>query len=109
MIWASACLVPLSLLVEQPWTLRPSMLSVVAALVLAVLCTGVALLIYFRLVRTLGSMGVASQAYLRTGVGVLLGVVILGETISPVVAIGLLAAVLGVAAINMPHRKEPKR
>ena len=108
MIWASACLVPLSLVIEQPWTLRPSMLSVVAALVLAVFCTGVALLIYFRLIGTLGSMGVASQAYLRTGVGVLLGIVLLGETISPVVGIGLLAAVLGVAAINMPHRKETR-
>lgn len=106
MIWASVCLVPLSLLIEQPWTLRPSMLSIAAALVLAVFCTGLALLIYFRLVRTLGSMGVASQAYLRTGVGVLLGVVILGETISPVVGIGLFAAVAGVAAINLPHRKD---
>ena len=108
MIWASLCLVPLSLVTEHPWTLRPSALSLAAAVVLALLCTGVALLIYFRLVRTLGSMGVASQAYLRSGVGVLLGVVLLGETISPVVGLGLLAAVLGVAAINMPSRKEAK-
>ena len=109
MIWASACLVPLSLATEQPWTLRPSALSLAAALVLAVLCTGVALLLYFRLVRTLGSMGVASQAYLRSGVGVALGVVLLGETIAPVVGLGLLAAVLGVAAINIPLRRGPVR
>ena len=36
MIWASACLVPLSLATEQPWTLRPSALSLTAAAVLAV-------------------------------------------------------------------------
>ena len=47
----------------------------------------------------------ASQAYLRAGVGVLLGVVFLGEHITPVMALGLFAAIAGVAAINMPSRK----
>ena len=83
MIWATVCLVPLSMVMEQPWTLRPSGDSVLAAMVLAIFCTGGALLIYFRLVRTLGSMGVASQSYLRAGVGVILGVVVLGEEITP--------------------------
>jgi drug/metabolite transporter (DMT)-like permease len=102
MIWATLCLVPLSLALEQPWTLRPSAASLAAALVLAVLCTGVALLVYFRLVRTLGSMGVASQSYLRAGVGVLLGVVVLGEQITPLIGLGLAASILGVMAINLP-------
>jgi len=104
MICATACLVPLSLLVDRPWTLNPSPVSLLAATALAIFCTGGALLIYFRLVRTLGSMGVASQAYLRAGVSVMLGVIILGEQITVVVGLGLLAAVLGVAAINMPAR-----
>ena len=102
MIWATLCLVPLSLALEQPWTLRPSAPSLAAALVLAVLCTGVALLVYFRLVRTLGSTGVASQSYLRAGVGVLLGVVVLGERITPLIGLGLAASILGVMAINLP-------
>ncbi len=103
MIWAAACLVPFSLLVDRPWTLSPSGAAILAAAVLAVLCTGVALLLYFRLVRTLGSMGVASQSYLRAGVGVLLGTLVLGEQITPAVGLGLLLAVLGVAAINAPY------
>lgn len=105
MIWASVCLVPLSLMTEQPWTLRPSAISLLAAIVLAIPCTGVALLIYFRLVRTLGSLGVASQSYLRAGIGVLLGILLLGEQITPVVGIGLAAAIFGVAVINMPTVK----
>jgi drug/metabolite transporter (DMT)-like permease len=105
MVWASVCLVPASLVLEAPWTLRPSLPSLAAAAVLAVACTGAALLIYFRLVRTLGSMGVASQAYLRAGVGVMLGVAVLGETITPVVGLGLAAAIAGVAAINWPLRR----
>ncbi len=106
MSWAAACLVPLSLATEQPWTLQPSYDSIMAAIVLTLFCTGGAFLIYFRLVRTLGSMGVASQSYLRAGVGVILGVVVLGEKITPVVGLGLAAAILGVAAINMPRRKK---
>lgn len=101
MMLASTCLVPISLVVDKPWTLEPSLTSLMAVTVLGVLGTGVALLLYFRLINTLGSLGVASQAYLRVGIGVMLGVVILGETITPVMGIGLLAAICGVAMINL--------
>jgi drug/metabolite transporter (DMT)-like permease len=106
MIWATVVLVPASLALESPLTLRPSAGAIAAVAVLAVLGTGVALLIYFRLVKTLGAMGVASQSYLRAGVGVLLGVVLLGESVSMPVGFGLAAAILGVALIN--HRPRPK-
>jgi drug/metabolite transporter (DMT)-like permease len=101
MIWATLWLVPLSLAVDQPWNLRPTTQSLLAALVLAILCTGCALILYFRLARTLGSMGVASQGYLRAGVSVLLGVVVLDEQFAPLVGLGLLCVILGVAAINL--------
>jgi drug/metabolite transporter (DMT)-like permease len=97
---AAACLVPASLVIERPWALAPSARSLVAASVLAVFCTALALLIYFRLLRTLGAMGVTSQSYLRAGVAVMLGIVVLGERVSPAVGIGLAAIILGVAAIN---------
>lgn len=105
MICATACLVPLSLLVDQPWTLEPAGRHVLAAVVLGVFCTGGALLLYFRLLKTLGSMGVASQSYLRAGVGVALGIVFLGEHISLITGIGLVLAIVGVAAINAPVSK----
>lgn len=104
MICATACLVPLSVAVDRPWTLSPSLVSLLSAGALAIFCTGGALLVYFRLVRTLGSMGVASQSYLRAGVSVVLGVIVLGEQITAAIGLGLLATILGVAAINMPSR-----
>ncbi|HKY94283.1 MAG TPA: EamA family transporter [Kiloniellales bacterium] len=104
MLWAVIFLVPASLAIDRPWTLAPSWEALAAAAGLGILCTGTALCLYFRLVRTLGSLGVASQAYLRAGVGVLLGTVLLGETVTPVVGLGLGAAVLGVALINLPSR-----
>ena len=102
MLWACVVLVPASLVLEDPMSLAPTLRSLAAAATLGLACTGIALLIYFRLIRTLGSLGAASQAYLRAGVGVLLGVVVLGESITPTVGLGLAIAVLGVALINAP-------
>jgi len=105
MILSSAVLVPLALLVDQPWTLHVSLQSAGAAAMLSIFCTGFALLLYFRLVRTIGSLGVASQAYLRSGFGVMLGIVLLGETLSLPVATGLVATVAGVVLINLRTRR----
>lgn len=104
MVCASVTLVPLALLIEAPWRLQPSTPALLATVGLGVFSTGLAFLIYFRLIHTLGSMGVASQSYLRAGVGVGLGIMLLGERITPLVGLGLVAALLGVAAINMPQR-----
>lgn len=109
MLSATAVLLPLALVVDRPWTLRPAPQALVAAAALAVFCTALALLLYFRLVRTLGSMGVASQAYLRSGVSVILGIVLLGESFRPAVGFGLAAVILGVAAINLPRRPRDAR
>jgi len=106
MIWASLVLVPLALVLDRPWTMAPSPTALAATAILSILCTGVALLIYFRLVRTLGSMGVASQSYLRAGIGVVLGIALLNETFTLPVAAGLCAAIAGVALINWPARRK---
>ena len=105
MLWAMVFLIPASLVFEQPWNVQPSSQAVIATITLSLFSTGIALVIYFRLLRTLGSIGTASQAYLRAGIGVALGVVFLGETVTTVMAIGLLCAILGVAAINIPEKK----
>lgn len=103
MIWASTFLIPASLVLDRPWTLTPSTSAILATLALSVFCTAIALLIYFRLLRTLGSMGVASQSYLRAGIGVVLGSLLLGETISSPVLAGILCTLVGVGMINLPR------
>ena len=105
MICATVFLVPVALVVERPWAMNPSAEAIGATLILSVVCTGVALLLYFRLVRTIGSMGVASQSYLRAGVGVVFGMMFLGETLAPPVAAGIAAAIVGVALIIIPARR----
>jgi drug/metabolite transporter (DMT)-like permease len=101
----AAVLVPLSLVVDQPWTLAPSMSSLLALLALSVFSTAIAFVIYFRLIQTLGSVGTTAQAYLRVPIGVALGVLFLGESLSPTAWIGLGCVVIGVAAMTIPARK----
>ncbi|MCK1743986.1 DMT family transporter [Bradyrhizobium sp. 139] len=100
----AAVLIPASLVVEQPWTLSPSLASVLALLALAVFSTAAAFAIYFRLIQTLGSVGTTAQAYLRVPIGVAISVALLGETLSRTAWIGLACVVLGVAAMTIPAR-----
>lgn len=102
---AAAVLVPLALMFEQPWTLRPSMPSVVAVLAAAVFSTGLAMVVYFRLLATVGSIAMSSQAYLRILVGVGLGMAFLGETPTPHALVGLGLVVAGVVAMTWPVRR----
>jgi len=101
----AAILAPLSLVVDRPWTLAPSMSSLLALLGLAVFSTAFAFVIYFRLIQTLGSVGTTAQAYLRVPIGVAFGVIFLGESLSPTAWIGLGCVVVGVAAMTIPARK----
>jgi drug/metabolite transporter (DMT)-like permease len=105
LICGAAILVPLGLVVDRPWTLAPSISSVLALLALAVFSTALAFVLYFRLIQTLGPVGTTAQACLRVPIGVALGVVFLGETLSPTAWVGLTCVVIGVAAMTIPARK----
>jgi drug/metabolite transporter (DMT)-like permease len=105
MLCGAAILIPLSVLVDRPWTLAPSAASLAALAGLSVFSTALAFLIYFRLLHTLGSVGTTAQAYLRVPTGVAIGVAFLGESLSPTAWAGLICVVIGVAAMTVPSRK----
>jgi drug/metabolite transporter (DMT)-like permease len=105
LLCGAAILIPLSVVVDRPWTLAPSINSLLALLALAVFSTAMAFVIYFRLIQTLGSIGATAQAYLRVPIGVAVGVIFLGEQLSPTAWIGLGCVVIGVAAMTIPARK----
>jgi len=100
----AAVLIPASLVLDQPWTLSPSLSSVLALLALAVFSTAAAFAIYFRLIQTLGSVGTTAQAYLRVPIGVAISVAFLGEILSRTAWMGLACVVIGVAAMTIPAR-----
>ena len=107
LICGAVMLTPLSLIIDRPWTLTPSAAYITALIALAVFSTALAFVIYFRLIQTLGPVGTTAQAYLRVPLGVGLGVVVLGETLSPTIWIGLVCVVAGIAAITIPKRATP--
>ena len=100
LLWATLALVPIAALVDMPWRLQPGAEAVYAATIQGVFCTGAALVLFFRLQRTLGSMGVASQAYLRAGIGALLGILLLGEQPTWTIGAYVMLAIMGIALIN---------
>ncbi len=106
LIGGAAILLPLSLVVDQPWTLAPSMESVWALIGLSVFSTALAFVIYFRLLATLGSVGTTAQAYLRVPIGVGIAILFLGETLTSTMLAGLVCVIVGVAAMTIPSRKE---
>lgn len=109
LVCGAIILIPVSLVVDRPWTLTPSQGSLLALLALSVFSTALAFSIYFRLIQTLGSVGTTSQAYLRVPIGVAIGVVFLGETLNPTAWIGLVCIVAGVAAMTVPSRRTSLR
>ena len=106
LICGAAILIPTSFIIDRPWTLAPSASSVLALFALAVFSTALAFVIYFRLVQTLGSVGTTAQAYLRAPIGVAIGVLFLGETLSSTAWLGLACVVAGVIAMTLPVRKD---
>ena len=105
MICGAIVLVPASLITEKPWTLTPSLESILALLALSVFSTALAFAIYFRLVQTLGSVGTTAQAYLRVPIGVAIGVIFLREHLTSTALIGLVCVIAGVAGMTVPVRK----
>ncbi|HZH10473.1 MAG TPA: EamA family transporter [Microvirga sp.] len=101
----AAILIPLSLVVDRPWTLAPSGASVAALIGLSVFSTSMAFVIYFRLIRTLGSIGTTAQAYLRAPIGVGIGAYVLGERLDPAAWIGLACILVGVLLMTLPQRE----
>jgi drug/metabolite transporter (DMT)-like permease len=95
-------LIPISLVVDHPWTLVPSSRSILALMCLSIFSTALAFTVYFRLIQTLGSVGATAQAYLRVPIGVAIGVVFLGEILAPTTLIGLVCVIAGVAAMTIP-------
>ncbi|MEQ1954758.1 DMT family transporter [Mesorhizobium yinganensis] len=105
LICGAIILIPLSLVVDRPWTLAPSTASMLALLGLSIFSTALAFVIYFRLIHTLGSVGATAQAYLRVPIGVAIGVIFLGETVTSTAGIGLVCVIAGVIAMTLPGRK----
>ena len=113
MIVASLVMAPLALALEAPWTLAPSTGALLAAAYLGLIPTALATIILFHLLQNRSASFIAPINYLIPVFGVLWGVVVLGEGVSPRAATAL-AVILAegeeapeVASAPAPKAPEP--
>jgi drug/metabolite transporter (DMT)-like permease len=105
LVSGAVLLIPVSLVLDRPWTLSPSETSLLGLVGLALFSTAAAFAIYFRLIRTLGSVGATAQAYLRAPIGVAIAAYFLGERLNSTAWIGLACILAGVALMTLPERR----
>ena len=94
-------MLPVILLVEQPWTLpMPGWQTFAALAGLGSVCTAFAYGLYFRILRTAGSTNISLVTFLVPVSALLLGMLILGERLEPKHFLGMALIGIGLAAID---------
>jgi drug/metabolite transporter (DMT)-like permease len=94
-------LLPLMLLIDQPWQLGlPSGEVVAAILGLSLVCTAVAYVLFFSILKRAGATNIALVTFLVPISAVILGAAVVGETIGWQHGAGMLAIALGLALID---------
>ncbi|MBR0826547.1 EamA family transporter [Bradyrhizobium manausense] len=109
---AAILMLPIAAALERPWALAPPPAQAVAAVIaLAVVCTAFAMVIYFRLIHTIGPLGTTSGSYLRAGFAVALGIALLGERFTWSIVAGMALILAGVIAVtvSLPARNTGKQ
>jgi drug/metabolite transporter (DMT)-like permease len=94
-------MLPVSMIVDKPWTHAFPPLSAWGAIIaLALACTAFGYVLYFRLIETSGATNALLVTLLVPPVAILLGGLFLGESLAPQDFIGLALIALGLAAID---------
>ncbi|MBT4702479.1 MAG: EamA family transporter [Rhodospirillaceae bacterium] len=101
MIASSVMLIPVVLLIDQPWNLpMPSMASLGALVGLAMLSTALAYIIYFRILETAGATNLLLVTFLLPVSAILLGIGFLDELLLSKHLLGMALIGIGLAAID---------
>jgi len=94
-------MLPVAMVFDQPWNQPLPPLTAWAAIVaLALLCTALGYVLYFRLIDSAGATNALLVTLLVPPVAILLGGLFLGESLAPQDFIGLALIAVGLAAID---------
>ncbi len=109
-------MIPIVLVVDQPWTVpMPGMTTWTAILVLGLLCTGLAYIIYFRILKTAGATNLLLVTFIVPISAMLLGAIILGERFEPEHFLGITLIACGLLVLDgrivsfLAHHMQPRR
>jgi drug/metabolite transporter (DMT)-like permease len=87
-------------LLEKPWAYTPSLRAILALLALGALGTGVAYIIYHRLIQTAGATAASVVTYITPVFGVIWGRIVLGERLGWNAFAALLVILVGLLFVN---------
>ena len=105
MILSTLFLLPLMLIIDQPFNQPlPSLQSIGAVVALAILGTVLAFIVYYRLLKSAPASFASMVTYLVPVIGILLGVIILGERLAWNDYAGFGLILLGVLIVNGAFR-----
>ncbi len=96
LIWAVIILIPLVIIIEQPWQFTPRLDSTISVIYLGLISTGVAWLLRFRILVTNGLIFQSQVSYLIPIFGTILSYIFLKELITFKVLISLFAVIIGI-------------
>lgn len=98
---SSLLIAPVALYIEQPWTVSSPAVTAVAALVaVAVLSTALAYILYFQILATAGATNLLLVTFLIPVTAMLLGIPLLGESLSGPDIAGMLVIAAGLGVID---------
>lgn len=93
-------MLPLALILERPWTAKPSAIAWIALLALGLFCTAIAYIIYFRILAVAGATNLLLVTFLIPFSASILGVFVLGEKLDWTAFVGMALILTGLAAID---------
>lgn len=97
---SSLLLLPLTLIVDRPWTLAPGLSGWAALIALSIVCTAFAYLLYFRILASAGATNMSLVTFLVPVSAISLGAVFLGERLGPTAFAGLAIIFTGLAVMD---------
>ncbi|MFL2892041.1 MAG: DMT family transporter [Candidatus Pelagibacter sp.] len=106
LIWAVIILIPLSFLIEKPWTYSPSVQSTISVVYLGLVSTGIAWLLRFKILVDNGLIFQSQVSYLIPIFGTILSYIFLKELITVKVLISLIAVVIGIYFVRQAGGKK---
>jgi drug/metabolite transporter (DMT)-like permease len=112
LLFGGLLLLPVALIVDHPWTLRPTPEALVATVAMGIFSSAFGLMLFYMCLTRLGTLTTNAQGYLRIPIGVGLSVALLGESVPSNLALGLVLVMAGVAAMTVPiggYRSRIKR
>jgi drug/metabolite transporter (DMT)-like permease len=103
LLFGGLLLLPVAMIVEHPWTLRPTPQALAAVFAMGIFSSALGLMLFYVCLTRLGTLTTNAQGYLRIPIGVGLSVLLLGESVPSNLALGLVLVMAGVAAMTVPR------